>query len=378
MSQAFSRLAAFLAAVALFVLPVFALPASAADLTYTVSGIHVDATAASASAAEAIAIDQGRPQAWDTLYKRLAKQADWPKEPKLDTEGLHKLSRGFTVAHERRSTTRYVADVTYTFSPEAVARAMATVSSAYRLAGSARRILLIPMSPNFDRASPWSSAFSAPRFASSAVPFAVPTGDAQDVKDLGRLQFDATNWPDVQIVAARIHATEAVLVLAIPLTKGGTSKADPMTGKVQVWLKRIGVTEAPMKTSVDVPLIRNPAQTYPLAADAAVHAMEVMYQQKPAVDYGPRGALTADVHIDSLQQWTTMQNSFGLVANVVAVQVTAMDIGLVRVNLTYQGSTDQLHDALAPVGIALDKNADGTWDMAYAPPPRTNATASTP
>ena len=376
MSQAFTRLAPVLALALAFLLPG---PAAAVDLTYTVSGIHVDATAASASAAQAVAIDQGRPRAWDILFKRIAKQPDWSKQPKLNADALRRLMRGFTVANEKRSTTRYVADVTYTFSPEAVSRVMGTISTAYRLAGSARRILLIPMAPTFDRASAWTSAFSSPRFGASLVPFAVPTGDAPDVAALSRLQFDATSWADVEIVAARIHATEAVLALAIPLTQGGTSISDKMTGKVQIWLRRIGVAETPTKTSLDVPLIKNPAQTYPLAADAAVHAIEVMFQQKPAIDYGPRGTLSADVHVDSLQQWAAMQNSFGLVANVVAVQIVAMDIGLVRINLTYQGSTDQLHDALVPVGIALTRDGDaGQWQMAYAPPPKPSTTASTP
>ena len=365
MSQLFNRLAAFLAVIFLL-----AHPAAAADLTYSVSGIHVDATAASASAAQAIAIDQGRPRAWDVMFKRVAKQADWSKEPKLDAEGLRRLSRGFTVTHEKRSTTRYVADVTYLFSPEAVTRVLATVSPSYRLGGSARRILLIPMSPTFDRGSAWSSAFSSPRFASSNVPFAVPTGDAPDVKALGRLQFDATNWADVQLVAARIHATEAVLALAIPLTHGGSSISDPMTGKIQIWLRRIGVAETPTKTSVDVPLVRNPAQTYPLAADAAVHAIEVMFQQKPAIEFGGRNVLTADVHIDSLAQWQAIQNAMGPVANVVSIQTTAMDIGLVRINLTYQGTADQLHDSLVPVGVALSKGDGGIWSMGYATPPR--------
>jgi hypothetical protein len=375
MSQAFHRLAPVLALAFLVLLPG---AAGAVDLTYTVSGIHVDATAASANAAQTIAIDQGRPRAWDVLFKRLARPGDQGKEPKLDAETIRKLSRGYTVHNERRSTTRFVADVTYTFSPEAVARVMATISPSYRVATNVRRILLIPMSPTFDRTSPWTSAFSSPRFNASAVPFAVPTGEAPDVAALGRLQFDATSWADVEIVAARIHATEAVLALAIPLTQGGTSMTDKMTGKVQVWLRRIGVAETPMKTSIDVPLIKNPAQTYPLAADAAVHAIEVMFQQKPPVEFGPRGMLTADVHVDSLQQWATIQNSFGLVANVVAVQVTAMDIGLIRINLTYQGSTDQLHEALAPVGIALDKEPDGSWTMAYGPPDKPVPTASTP
>ncbi|HEX4303079.1 MAG TPA: hypothetical protein VHZ78_09820 [Rhizomicrobium sp.] len=373
MSQIFSRSLLALAFAFLSFVPAGAGPA---DLTYSVSGIHVDASGPSASAAQAIAIDQGRPRAWDILYKRLARQNDWSKEPKLDNEGLHRIARGFSVNNEKRSTTRYVADVTYVFSPEAVARVMSGISNTYRLT-SGRRILLIPMSPGFNPGSGWANAFASPRFGASSVQFAVPTGEAPDVVALEHLDFDATTWVDVQRVAARIHASEAVLALAIPLTQGGTSMTDKMTGKVQIWLKRIGISEAPMKTSVDVPLVKNVVQTYPLAADAAVHAIEVMFQQKPAIDFGPRNSLTADVQIDSLAQWATMQTAMTSVPNVVAVQTQAMDIGLVRISLIYQGSTDQLHDALAPAGVALTRGSDG-WSMAYATPTRPSSTASTP
>src|SRR6266481_1261353 len=119
MSQRFHRLSPLLALAVLFLLPA---GARAADPTYTVSGIHVDATASSVSVAQTIAIDQGRPRAWDVLFKRIAKQSDWGKQPKLDAGGLKRIARGFTVTHEKRSTTRYVADITYIFSPEAVAR----------------------------------------------------------------------------------------------------------------------------------------------------------------------------------------------------------------------------------------------------------------
>jgi hypothetical protein len=342
--------------------------ARAADLMYTVSGIHVDATAASASAAEAIAIDQGRPRAWSILFQRLAKPGDQQKMPKLDTADLRRLMRSFSVTHEKRSTTRYVADVTYIFSPEAVSRVMMGISSSYRLAAPGRRILLIPMAPRYVPESGWTSAFAAPRFQTAAVPFAVPTGNAPDIVALGRLDFDSATWADVQQVAGRIHASEAILALAIPLVTGGTSTTDKMTGKVQVWIRRIGIAEAPMKTSVDVPLVKNPTQTYPLAADAAVHAMEVMFQQKPAIDFGPKSTITADVHVDNLPQWGTMQTAITGLANVSNVQVLAMDIGLVRVSLSYQGNADSLRAALAPAGVALNRDGDNGWTMAYATP----------
>jgi len=362
MPQNFFRLAPLLA---LAFAALFPLGARAADPTYTVSGIHVDVTAESASAAQSIAIDQGRPRAWSTLYRRLAKQGDWARQPQLDAQALRSLARGYTVSHERRSTTRYVADVTYIFSPEAVSRVLRGVSTNY---GSplARRILLIPMSPTFNRTSEWSTALLNPRFGGSQVPFTIPSGESGDVAGLARLQFDATNWADVELVAARIHATEAVLVLAIPIP-----------GKIQVWLKRIGAAELPTKMSMDVPLQQSLSQTYPVAADTAVHAIEDMWRQKGPADFTSKGALMADVHVSSLAQWITIQSAMGSVANVREVSLVAMDIGLVRVSITYLGTPDQLHDALVPVGVSLTKGDTG-WSIAYAPPVRPPTASATP
>ncbi|HTP75464.1 MAG TPA: hypothetical protein VMJ73_00680 [Rhizomicrobium sp.] len=361
MRQHFFRLAPALALAFAALLPGIA---RAADPTFTVSGIHVDATAASAAAAQAIAIDQGRPRAWDILYKRIAKQADWTKEPKLDIAALRGLARGYTVSNEKRSTTRFVADITYIFSPEAVARVLRGVSPGYAIT-QAKRILVIPMSPTFSVNSTWSETFSSPRFAGSLVPFVVPSGSAPDVVALSHLQFDATNWADVEIVANRIHATEAVLALAVPIP-----------GKVQVWLKRIGVAETPTKASFDVPLVQNNlTQTYPSAADTAVHGIEDMWRQKSPIDFSARNSLIADIRITSPVQWGTIQTAMGMVANVRDVSVVAMDIGLMRVSVSYLGTEDQLHDALAPVGVELTKDGDG-WTLAYAPPKPASAAAT--
>lgn len=361
MREIFSRLAPLLA---LAFATLLSAGAHAADPTFTVSGIHVDASAASAAAAQAIAIDQGRPKAWDILYKRVAKQADWAKEPKLDTTALRGLARGYTVANERRSTTRYVADVTYIFSPVAVARVLQSVAPGYAVT-QAKRILVIPMAPTFSRDSNWASAFLSPRFAGSLVPFIVPSGGSAEVTALGRLQFDAASWADVELVASRVRATEAVLALAVPIP-----------GKVQIWLKRIGIAETPTKVSFDVPLVQNNlTQTYPAAADAAVHGIEDMWRQKAPVDLSIKSTLVADIRLSSPAQWSIIQTAMGMVASVREVDIVAMDIGMMRVSVSYLGTADQLHDALAPVGIMLTKDEAG-WTIAYAPPSKPTASAA--
>src|ERR1700743_2338421 len=116
MSLRFLRFFAGLALVTLL----FA-PAQAQEL-FTVSGVHVDATAASSAEALNLAVAQGRPRAWQILFRRLTREQDWARQPAVDGAALLRLSRGYTIANERRSTTRYVADVTYIFNRDAVSR----------------------------------------------------------------------------------------------------------------------------------------------------------------------------------------------------------------------------------------------------------------
>ena len=110
---------AFVAGLALGAGAVQAAPAPAPDV-FTVTGIKIDQTAESATAARDLAMAQGRPLAWTRLYRRLTAMANWSKQPPLDANALLRLVRSFEVGNERRSSTRYLADVTYHFNAAAV------------------------------------------------------------------------------------------------------------------------------------------------------------------------------------------------------------------------------------------------------------------
>ena len=56
------------------------------------------------------------------------------------------------------------------------------------------------------------------------------------------------------------------------------------------------------------------------------------------------------------------------VPNVSGVSVQAMDIGQARVTLTYQGSTDQLREALSQQGISLTGHS-GEWTLSTSGTP---------
>lgn len=325
-------------------------PARAQDALYTVNGVHVDATAASSGEALNQAIAQGRAKAFQILYRRLTRQADWQRQPPLDAAGLLRLSRGTNITNERRSTTRYVADVTYMFNPTAVQRTLRAAQIVFSQV-QAKPILVIAMSPGVSH-GPWAGALMSPAFHDSQVPFTVlaPEDDAS----LAALNFDAAGWNDVSAVAAKNHVSDVALAQAIYAG-----------GKMTVNIRRLGPIEQPAKTSVDVALLQTVGTTYPVAAQAAVHAIEDMWKTRSAIDFSQRGHLTADVHIASLAQWGEIQTSLAGVGNVTGMNVEAMDMGYARVNLTYQGGLDQLREAFAGAGLSLS-NHGGQWTLAKA------------
>jgi hypothetical protein len=341
-----SRLHRFLP---VLILALFMAPgaARAAGGLFTVADIHVDAAAASSTEAMNAAIVQGRSRAFQILFRRLTRQQDWDRQPPLDAGALLRLSRGFTTANERRSTTRYVADITYVFNPDAVARLLRANAIAYAQT-PARRVLVIPMSPQVSH-GPWSQALANPALQDSMVPYVV--ANAEEAAGLSGLDFNTATWNDVAAVAVREQAAQAVLAQAVYAN-----------GHITVNIRRLGPGEPPAKTQVDVPLMQTVGTTYPAAADAAVHAIEDLWKSRNVIDYSQRGRITADLRIVSLPQWADVQNQLAGVNNVTGVTVVAMDMAYARLSIAYIGNIDQLRDAMGASGLTLTSRG-GQWQL---------------
>jgi len=99
-------------------------PGVGAGDNFAISGIKVDATGTSPREARDLAIAKGRAVAWSTLIRRIAPQSEGGTVPRLGDSELMGLILRADANNERRSTTRYVADVTFHFNPGAVRRAL--------------------------------------------------------------------------------------------------------------------------------------------------------------------------------------------------------------------------------------------------------------
>lgn len=333
-----------LAALALLVVPAMA---QTRDTLYTVSDIHVDVTARSSTEAFSTAIASGRPAAFQILFRRLTQQKDWGRQPSLDAAALLRISRGYNIANERRSTTRYVADVTYNFNPDAVARLLRGAGIAFTSQAPSSPILVIPMSPGV-AAGAWANTLSTPSVQDSAVvPYSLPSAD--DLRVMAGLNFEGAQWNDVAAAAGRAHASAAALVQAVYAK-----------GKVAVNIRLIAPNQAPARSSADVPMTGTVGTSYLAAAQAALAAIDDLWKARATIDPNQRGRLTADMRIDNLQQWGDAQAALAGVPLVTGVTLVAMDTGYARMVIAYAGSQDQLREALGAAHLTLT-GRDGQW-----------------
>jgi hypothetical protein len=325
-------------------------PAAVKGDPYSVT-VPVDASGPSSSVARTEAINAGQAKAWDDLSHRLLSQKDWSKLPKLDEPGLQRLIRGYTVSNEKRSTTRYIARVTYIFNPGAV-RHLLRVSDIGVAEQGGTAILVVAMSPTYGAHQPWALAWTQLKNAGAQVPLVSPIGDEVDQSDLGQLRFSDATWAAVEPVASRVHAGEAVLVQA----------TNPAASQMTVHIRRIGPGKNFPVPDVTIPIPSGtpPQKAYALAAEQTAAAIEDAWKLRTSIDFGRKSRLTADARIASLEQWTDLVARLSAMPLVSDVTVQAMNTGEGRLIISYSGTPDQLRDAAAQSDVSL-ANRDGLW-----------------
>ncbi len=335
-------LLAFVVALGLGVAPAYAAPAP--DL-FTITAVKVDATAESATSARDSAMGQGRPVAWTRLFRRLVAQANWSKQPQLDENTLLRMVRSFEVAGERRSTTRYLADVTYHFNPAAVRGALRQAGVPYTEA-RARPALVIPVitGKGVDLMGAWAAAWKDPAMQQGLVPFVLPAGQPEDSEVLSRADVAQADWAALAPMARRYNAAEVILAV---------SSEDAKT----VQMVEISATQRAASSFAFA------NSTFPADAEAVAEKVYETWKTRSAVNFaGARARLTADVQFDSLDDWAKIRKQLGSVRAVSDMDVLGLSLHEAEVELSYFGRPEQLRDALAQQDLSLI-NAQGQYTL---------------
>jgi hypothetical protein len=330
-----------------FAASAYAAPAPAASATgdlFTVTGIRVDATAESAQTARDAAMAQGRPEAWSRLYRRITPSAMWGRQPRLTDAQLFRLIRSFEVAGERRSTTRYLADVTFHFNPLAVRQFLRQSGVSFTEARS-RPALVIPVvgDQSFDPMSPWSAAWSDESQRQGLVPMILPETDADTADELSRIDLAQADWASLAPLAQRHNA--GVVVVAIASADGRSVRSIEISATART----------PSSFAFAQP-------NFPALADAVTDKVAETWKSRSSVDYATRARLVADVQFNSLEEWSRIRTQLGAVRAVSDFEVIGLARNEAEIDLAYFGRVEQLRDAMAQQNLNLVNGVAG-WSL---------------
>jgi len=265
------------------------------------------------------------------------------------------MVRDFSIANERSSAVRYLADLNVRFDSDAVRTLLRNNQVAFTETTS-KPLLIAPvihmdaLAPGtlWDDPNPWRDAWNAMEPRNGLVPFIQPMGDIYDLSLLNADQAMAKDPMALAALAARYQAGGVVVATA---TLGVAAEAET----VQITLTEVR-PNLPMEETV-LSFTGNYGQPREDMLKAAVHdavaAIEDSWKKRNRLQYGLTGQLTALVPVKELRDWLGVKKKLAGVTLVERVEVQAMTRDRVQVTLFHVGDQTQLSLAMAQHDLNL-------------------------
>ncbi|HUA52623.1 MAG TPA: DUF2066 domain-containing protein [Candidatus Sulfotelmatobacter sp.] len=332
--------------------------ARAAVDPFSVSGVTVDATAATAAAARDAALAEGQRKALRQLLERLAAPSDYDRLPKLSDAEIVPLVSGFEVQEERTSAVRYLATLTYSFRPAGIRALLRNAGVAFAETAS-RPVLVVPVLKAAGGGAPllwedenvWRRQWLDHPPATGLVPVVVPTGEVEDVAALSAAQALSGDPGAFAVLLQRYDAGDVVVAEAA-LDAGG----------VAVTVRRPGVAEPIFSDRLAQTAVESQADLLRRAAVRVVQALEERWKREILVrpeqsDAG--GALIVRVPLNGPRDWVELRRRLAATGFLDSVAVKSLSRREAILSLNSPGDPSQLKLVLAQRQLALEEAPDG-------------------
>lgn len=368
------------------------LPSYAGDPLYTVEGIEVDVTAASALAARDQAFEKAQQDAFTALAARMIPEESIATftPPPIDT--IANMVQDYEVTKEKLSSVRYIGTYTFTFRPRSVQQFFNTQNVQFTDTVS-KPVLVLPFYKQGEQTTLWSpyniwmKAWNRSAQTAPPVPLTLPIGDLSDVSDIGDDEVYSYDPSKLESLLSRYETGEAAIVVATPdgsLQQAGED--DPADGKsVTISLYR---TDRGQPEHVQEMVVSGRmGDTLGTLLDNAVAqvktALRSNWKEKtiagasadPSTSTASGGNITARVKIGSLEEWASVQRSLAKVGGVTAANLKSLTPREAIVELVYRGNEDILRRSLEQSGMLLlpptgvIEGAAGIYDLSIPQQP---------
>lgn len=406
----FVRLKSTVRAAALAVCALALAPAAQAADPFTVTNIPIDESAQTATEAQRRALEAGQVRAAQILIERLtlaedrmpapmdtgasetglqlgeALPADLPRSaaqqmparlPAMTAETAASLIAGFDIANERRSTTRYIGDLTVNFDRREVRDYLNSYGVPF-VQSQARPILVVPVlqgeSGSSIWAGPWYEAWRSPRFAHALVPFiglgtrSEPTQSDPDAPDNIRQQQEslpATPLGRRALTTAQAESLDEAALREMAALYGVERVAVIAARSTGMATRAGGV----LLDFSDVETVRTPIQSigvqgdFTAAARTLVEAFETEWKRQSIVREGGQNTLEVTLLYSGIRDWQALQTAVAGASLVSSARLDALSPTGAVMTLTYRGDLTQVGSELRSRGARLEEEGDLGWTV---------------
>lgn len=349
-----SRAQALVLALAAAFTAAFAAPATAADI-FTVRGIHVDETAESATAARTAAQAEGQRLALAAMMKKLTLPEDWASLPTVDDATAQRAVRGFQVASEKTSSTRYIAEMIVSFQPEAVRRLLRGANIPFAETQARPAVLLAVLRRDgklllWEDDNPWRDAWAALQPADELTPLILPLGDIMEISSISAEQAvsdDESARSAIENLAAN-YGTSEVVVADATMSADGSLTVKVMRKGGPVASEPVGGNYRKQDKEDD--------ETMKAAAADLLSSLAVAWKRQIIVRDGKLSTLTAEADFGNLGDWETIRKGLTSTPLVQGMEVSGISSRGAEIRISHKGTTDMLALSLAQQNVELTGN----------------------
>jgi Uncharacterized protein conserved in bacteria (DUF2066) len=340
--------------------------AAKADVdVYKVSRIPVDVTAESATAAREAALAEGHREAYHRLMTRLVLEDDQAYVPDLDQAAIAQLVQDFSVADEKTSAVRYLAELTFRFKPDAVR----DLFRDHRLRFTETRskpLLVLPiyLTPTGDvllweEANLWAFAWAGRDLSEELVPLLIPLGDLGDVAAIDVERAVAGDSAALSDIATR-YGADGVLVVQAGLV------GDPADGNARLDVVADRYDGSAWRIYADSIVQQQPGgpdALFDAAIDAVVASTQADWKAANHLSFDDQRMLSAIVPVTELGDWLEVKKRLSGIASITGTELVYLTRQYAQVDIAYIGDEERLSRAMAQSDLALSRSALSGWEL---------------
>jgi len=312
---------------------------------FLVSGIQVDATGGNAIEAQNMALSEGQVRAGQILLSRvtLPEQRTQLSLETIAPELILPMIRSLEISNEKRSTQRYLGEISVGFSPQEVQKYLTSKGLTMMSSQSEERLILPVLSGTglWDE-NDWHQVWSAGAFANALTP----------VEAIGLTQGNDNLISAAQASSGNIDALKRVGDY-FGVRRLLVATAEPGFGNVNV---RVSDIEVDSGLRRDLGIVSG--EDYGQAAWAVVSRLEDDWKASSATLAASAVTTSVSVLYNSHDDWIWLQNAINTSAQIQGARLDALSKDGALMSLTYGGDIERLRNELSYKGVELRNDVE--------------------